>query len=154
LGAGLLGLIEVRFLRRLIEDNAFAYPATTVATAMAIHLADLRTPILSVVRSLVMNVLSWLLPVVVVIVGIFLVSLPFTGLHALWRTSHAAALLLAVAAVTIALVNAVYRDGGACDGAASQILRIGASIGVAELIPVVGIAALAVELRVDQHGWT
>jgi len=153
LGAELLDLIEVRFLHRLIEAAAFAYPATGVALAVAIHLTDVRPSIVSGMRSLIHIVLSWLLPMVVVIVGIFLLSLPFTGLDALWRTSHAAALLLAVAAVTIILVNAVYRDGIA-DGTAPRILRIGASVGVVELVPIVGIAALAVGLRVGQHGWT
>jgi len=153
LGAGLLDLIEIRFLRRLTQDNAFVYPATAVAIAAAIHLTDVRADILSGARLLIQSILSWLLPLVVIFVGIFLLSLPFTGLHALWRTSHAAVLLLAVAGVTIALVNAVYRDGAA-GGAASSILRIGAAVGVVELAPIVAIAAMAVALRVGQHGWT
>jgi len=153
LGAGLLDLIDVRFLHRLIEDAGFAYPATGVAVAAAIHLTDVRPGIISGMRSLIHIVLSWLLPMIVLIVGIFLLSLPVTGLHLLWRTAHAASLLLAVAAVTTVLVNAVYRDGTA-DFAAPRVLRIAASLGVVELVPIVGIAALAIGLRVDQHGWT
>src|SRR6185437_9309065 len=98
LGAALLDLIEVRFLHRLIENAVFAYPATGVAVAAAVHLTDVRPGLIAGMRSLIHNVLSWLLPMIVIIVGIFLLSLPATGLHMLWRTAHAASMLLAVAA--------------------------------------------------------
>jgi hypothetical protein len=153
LGAELLDLIDVRFLHRLIEEAGFAYPATSVAVAVAIHLTDVRPAIVSGMRSLIHIVLSWLLPMIVLIVAIFLLSLPVVGLHLLWQTNHATSLLLAVAAVTIVLANAVYRDGTQ-DFAAPRVLRIAASLGVAELVPIVGIAAFAVGLRVEQHGWT
>jgi Domain of unknown function (DUF4153) len=153
LGAELLELIKIGFLRRLIGHDWFAFPATALALSTAIHLTDVRSNIISGMRSLIHIVLSWLLPMIAVITGIFLFSLPVTGLGPLWQTSHAASLLLTVAAVTIILINAVYRDGTS-DHAPSRVLRISASIAVVELVPIVGIAALAIALRIDQHGWS
>ena len=153
LGAELLQLIHVTFLHSLITDAWFAYPATTLAIATAIHLTDVRASIIAGIRSLIHIVLSWLLPLIALIVGIFLLSLPFTGLRPLWQTSHAATLLLTVAAVTVVLINTVYRDGTS-DQAAPRLLRFGASLAVVELAPIVGIAAFAIGLRVGQYGWT
>jgi len=153
LGAALLALIKIEFLRRLIGHAWFSMPVTTLALSAAIHLTDVRASIISGMRSLVHIVLSWLLPMIAVIVGIFLVSLPVTGLDPLWRTSHAGALLLTVAAVLIVLINAIYRDGTA-EQAAPRVLRICGSLACVELVPIVGIAALAVGLRVGQHGWS
>ncbi len=153
LGAGLLSLIEIGVLRRLIRHAWFSVPVTTVALAAAIQLTDVRASIISGTRTLIHGVLSWLLPMIAAIVGIFLVSLPFTGLALLWRTAHAGALLLAVAGALVILINTVYRDGG-LDQPAPRALRIGASLAAIELVPIVAIAALAVGLRVAQHGWT
>ena len=153
LGSALLALIDVRFLRRLIEHQWFSIPVTTLALATAIHLTDVRTSIIAGLRSLIHIVLSWLLPMIAIIVGIFLVSLPFTGLEPLWRTSHAASLLLGVSAALIILINAVYGDG-AGEEPAPRILRIAGSAAAIELVPLAIIATSAIGLRVTQYGWT
>jgi hypothetical protein len=97
--------------------------------------------------------LSWLLPVVVVLVGGFVLSLPFTGLEALWAIGHATALLLAAAAVLIVLINAAYQDGEA-ERRPPQILRLAARAASVLTVPLTVIAAHALFLRVNQYGWT
>jgi hypothetical protein len=153
LGSALLELIKLDFLNRLMGHEWFSIPVTALTFAAAIHLTDVRVSIISGVRSLIHIVLSWLLPTMAIIVGIFLAGLPFTGLDPLWRTSHAGLLLLAVAGVLAALINTVYRDGTE-EQTAPRFLRLGATLGAVELVPIVSIAALALGLRVHQYGWS
>jgi hypothetical protein len=83
----------------------------------------------------------------------FLASLPFTGLEPLWKTRFATSLLLTAAAVLVLLINAAYQDGDPAH-AAGRVLRYPGSLASLALVPIVAIAAYALGLRVDQHGWT
>src|SRR5262249_25527016 len=113
LGAGLFALIKLEFFRKLIEHPWFAIPITALVAASALHLTDIRPVLVRGVRTLALTLLSWLLPVISLIVTGFLVSLPFTGLAPLWSFGHASALLLVAAAALIVLINAAYQDGDA-----------------------------------------
>jgi Domain of unknown function (DUF4153) len=97
--------------------------------------------------------LSWLLPLLAVVVAGFLASLPFTGLAPLWKTRFATALLLTTAAALLALINAVYQDGDATHRPVA-VLRYAGRLAALMLLPLVAIAAYALGLRVAQHGWS
>jgi hypothetical protein len=153
LGAGLFKLINIEFLGRLIEHRWFAIPATTLALACALHVTDARAGIVRGIRVLVLTLLSWLLPVMALLVLGFLASLPVTGLATLWATRFATSLLLASAAALIILVNAAYQDGDA-QHAPPRLLRYAGNAAALLLLPLVAIAAYALSLRVAQHGWT
>jgi hypothetical protein len=153
LGAGLFRLVDIDFFRRLIGYRWFQYPATTLALAVAIHVTDVQPSLIRGARSLALTLLSWLLPLFVVILLGFLGSLPFTSLDPLWRTRFATTLLLASAALLVFLINSFYQDG-ATEGAASRIKRFAAAIGAIELIPLVGLAVWALSLRIGQYGWS
>jgi hypothetical protein len=153
MGAGLFALIKLDFFRRLIAHDWFAIPATAMAAAAAIHLTDVRAGLVRGARTLILLLLSWLLPLTVLIVVGFLASLIVTGLDPLWKIGHASALLLTAAAVLIVLINAAHQDG-APERAPPGILRIAGTIGSVALIPLVGLAARALFLRVSQYGWT
>jgi hypothetical protein len=79
----------------------------------------------------------------------FLVALPFVSLDKLWSTRIAAKLLLWSAAILIFLINAAYQDARQ-----SRLKFFFVAVASAELAPLVGLAAWAIALRVDQHGWT
>jgi hypothetical protein len=153
LGAVLFELIDVRFIRTLIEKSWFAIPATTLATAAAIHVTDVRTRLVAGIRTVAHTLLSWLLPLMTVIVAAFTLSLPFTGLAPLWATRSAARLLLIAAATLIVLTNAAFQDG---DPAHNRpvVLRYSELVASLVLTPLVAIAAYALWLRVAQYGWT
>ena len=153
LGAGLFRLVDIDFFGRLIGYRWFQYPATTLALAVAIHVTDVQPSLIRGARSLALTLLSWLLPLFVVILLGFLGSLPFTSLDPLWRTRFATTLLLASAALLAFLINSFYQDG-ATEGAASRLKRFAAAIGAIELIPLVGLAVWALSLRVGQNGWS
>jgi hypothetical protein len=153
LGAGLFKLIDIDVFARLIEHRWFAMPATTLAFAAAVHVTDARVGIVRGLRVLIQVLLSWLLPLPTVIVAGFLASLPFTGLAPLWKTRFATALLLATTAALLALINAAYQEGDATHRPA-PVLRYAGRLAALMPVPMVAIAAYALGLRVDQHGWS
>jgi hypothetical protein len=153
LGAGLFGLIQLSFFEKLLGHAWFFIPAVALSTACALHLTDMRPAMVRGARTLLLNLMSWLLPLITLIVTGFIASLPFTGLTSLWRFGHASALLLAAESCLIILINAAYQDGGA-EHAPPWFLRLSGRLAACLPAPLVAIAAYALFLRVHQHGWT
>ena len=153
LGAELFKLIKLDFLKNLLDESWFAIPITTFAFAYALHITDVRPAIVSGIRSLVLVLLSWILPIAVLIIGGFLLALPFTGLQPLWATKTATALLLAASALLVVLINAAFQDGSVAHEVAMPI-RVSARIAALLLTPLTLIGAYALSLRVGQYGWT
>ena len=153
LGAAMFDMIRLTFLKDVLDESWFAIPVTTFAFAYSLHITDVRPAIVRGIRSLVLVLLSWILPIAVLLIGGFLLALPFTGLGALWATKSATALLLAASAVLVVLINAAFQDGESAQEVATPI-RFSARIAAVLLLPLVIIAAYALSLRVGQYGWT
>lgn len=153
LGAALFKLIGLNAFGDIIGKDWLAYPATAVAFAAAVHLTDLRAGLTRGVRTIALALLSWLMPLMVLIAAGFLIALPFTGLEPLWRTRAAANVLLSAAAALIVLVNAAYHDG-APERRPPLVLRWAGRAAGLLVAPMVAIAAYGVAVRVGQHGWT
>jgi len=153
LGAQLFELVKLKFLTDMMREEWFSIPVTTFAFACAMHLTDVRPAIVRGIRGLLLALMSWLLPVAVLLVGGFLATLPFTGLAPLWSTRHAASVLLCAAAVLVVLVNAAWQQGETQSDTA-RVVRLGARIAALLLAPLVLIAAYALFLRVRDYGWT
>src|SRR5688572_14738555 len=153
LGAGLFGLIKLDFLEKLLGHEWFSIPILSLATAGALHLTDIRPVLVQGARTLLLTLLSWLLPLITLIVAGFVASLPFTGLGALWNIGHATTLLLAAAAALIVLINAAHQDGAA-ERMPPKILRLAGTVAAVLTVPLTVIAAYALFLRVQQYGWT
>jgi hypothetical protein len=115
LAGALFKLIGVEAIQKLIGETAFAFPATGLMFAAAVHMAvqltEARAGLVRGVRTVGLILLAWLSPLMVVIAAGFLATLPFTGLAPLWGTKAATALLLSAAAALVALINAAYQDG-------------------------------------------
>jgi hypothetical protein len=153
LGAVLFNLINLSFIQTLIEKPWFAIPASTLATAAALHATDVRSRLIAGVRTVAHTLLSWLLPLMVLIAVGFTLSLLFTGLQPLWATKSAAGLLLTAAGVLVILINAAYQDGDPLHNRAA-IMRWSEFAAALVLVPFVLIATYALWLRVAQYGWT
>lgn len=153
LGAELFKLINIAVIETLIEKAGFAIPASTLATAAAIHATDVRARLVAGIRTVAHTLLSWLLPLMVLIAVGFTLSLPFTGLEPLWATRSAASYLLIACGVLVILINAAFQDGDPAHNRAA-ILRYCELAASIVLVPLVLIAAYALWLRVDQYGWT
>jgi hypothetical protein len=152
LGSELFELLKLSFLTELIRKEWFAIPVTAFAFACAMHLTDMKPSIVRGIRGLLLVLLSWLLPVIVLLAGGFLLALPFTGLAPLWGTRRAAEVLLCAAAVLVVLINAAWQDGS--DTTTARVVRLAARAAALLLAPLVLIAMYALYLRVRDYGWT
>jgi hypothetical protein len=153
LGAALFDMIGIQQLRDVIKERWFVFPATSVMAAAAIHLTDVRSGLIRGIRTVALTLLAWLLPLLAALAAAFLLALLFTGLEPLWRTGRAAALLLGAAATLIVLINAAYQDGQP-DRPPPAPLRWAGRLAAMLPIPLIGLAAYAIWLRIDQHGLT
>jgi len=149
LAAVLFKLIGIGAVETLIENKLFAFPATTTVFAAAVQLTDVRAGLVRGVRTVALTLLAWLLPLMVLIAGAFLLTLPFTGLEPLWKTRSATASLLTAAAFLILLTNAAYQDG---TEATAVVLKWAARLAGLLLVPITVLAVYGLALRVGQYG--
>ena len=153
LGAGLFDLIGINVFEHLLEHRWFAIPATAMAVAVSVHITDVRAGLVRGARTLLLVLLSWLLPLMALIAAGFLASLFLTGLDPLWKTRFAAGYLLIAAATLVILINAAFQDG-AEERRPPLLIRYAASVASVSLVPLVILAAYAITLRVQQYGWS
>jgi hypothetical protein len=153
MGASLFKLIGLDFLANVINEPWFAIPVSVFGFACAIHLTDVRPVIVRGIRSLLLVLLSWLLPLATVMIGGFILSLPFTGLEPLWATKNAASLMLIACACLVVFINTHFQDGLGRE-VINRWLSTFARLACFLLIPLTSIAAYALCLRVLEHGWT
>ncbi|MCC6071292.1 DUF4153 domain-containing protein [Massilia sp. GCM10020059] len=153
LGGELFQLIKLGFLRELLRQSWFVIPVIAVAFSCAMHITDVRPAIVRGIRTLLLVLMSWILPVAVLVIGGFLLSLPFTGLEPLWATRSATAVLLGAAALLVVLINAAYQDGSP-EVAVARVIQASVRAAGMLLVPIVVIAAYALALRVGDYGWT
>jgi hypothetical protein len=151
LGASLFDLIRLDFLSQAMRKAWFSIPVTAFAFASAMHLTDVKPAIVRGIRNLVHVLLSWTLPVLTLLVGGFLASLPFTGLEPLWATRSAAGMLLSAAASFVVLINAAWQDGSERP---ARVIAVSARVASLLLAPLTLLAAYALALRVLDHGWS
>jgi hypothetical protein len=154
LGAQLFLLIRLDFLAKLLPKPWFALPVSATAWACAMHVTDVRPAIVRSIRNLLLSLLSWILPLMTLLVGGFLASLPFTGLAPLWATRHAATELLVAAGAFVVLINAAWQEGGETLAHTPVPVRLSARVAALLLVPVAAIAGYALALRVAEYGWT
>jgi Domain of unknown function (DUF4153) len=153
LGANLFLLIKLDFLHKALQEAWFVIPVCMTALSFALHLTDVRPAIVNSIRNLLLVLLSWILPIAVIIIAGFLLTLPFTGLSNLWATKRASTILLCAIAALIVLINTAFQNGDV-HKQVPAILRHGAKLACFLLLPLSLIAAYAISLRVSEYGWT
>lgn len=151
LGAELFNLIKLDFMKRLIENASVTVPLLTLAFCASLHVTDIRPQIIRAIKTVMLTLLSWLMPAATLIAAGFLISLPFTGLAPLWATRTATAILLACAAGLIALLNTAYQDGTV---ERARLMRLVGTAAAVLPFPLVVLAGYGLGLRVAQYGWT
>ncbi|ALM84056.1 DUF4153 domain-containing protein [Bordetella sp. N] len=153
LGATLFRTIGLPAPYRIIQTLGFALPASTLAIAVAIHVTSIQASLIRGIRLLVLTLFSWLLPLMAAIVAAFLVGLLVQSVEPLWKTRYAGSLLLSSATLMVFLINACYQDGSPGQEG-NRLRRWAAMLGAVELLPLVGLAIWALQLRVRQYGWS
>lgn len=147
-------LIGINVIRNLWEKGWFAWMLAGAAFGGAIGLLRERDRLVATLQRLVMIVLAVLAPVLAVAAVLFLLSLAGTGLGRLWASGFStAALMLAAATFAVLLANAVFGNGRE-DGAGSRLLGLSAAVLVSAVLPLALIAAVSMQMRIAQYGWT
>lgn len=153
LGDALFDLLRLKFLGELLRQSWFSVPLVCLAFSSAMHTTDVRPSIVSGIRSLLLVLMAWILPIAMLLIGAFLAALPFTGLQVLWQTRHATAVLLASCAVLVVLINAAFQAGDAAPGLARSV-RCAARVACCLLPPLAFLGVYALGLRIGDYGWT
>ncbi|MBD9367788.1 DUF4153 domain-containing protein [Xanthomonas sp. XNM01] len=149
----LFELVQVTFFRDLFRGEAFVHLATGTMAGLGILIGRTQQRPVQVARQILFAIFKGLLPLLAFIALLFAISLPFTGLDSLWSTRSAATLLVAVIALLVLFVNAVYQDGEGPRPYPAWLRRV-VEAGLLAL-PAYGLLALyAMWLRIDQYGWT
>jgi len=107
----------------------------------------------AVLPKLGVRLVRLMLPLLVVIVGIFLVALAGQGLGGVFRGYSATAVLLGVTIVAATFVTSAL-DRADAEATGSRILKISAQAMSVMMPGLAGLAVYALWLRVSQHGWT
>lgn len=153
LGAMLFNAIGIDAIRTFISKPYFYLIATPVFFAIGVELSDVRDGLTQGIRTVALTLLSWLLPIAVLIAGGFLITLPIAGMAQLQGALSPAGLMLTASAGLILLINTVYQDG-AEHLSPSKVLRLTLQIGAVLLVPMTAFALWAVSVRVGQYGLT
>lgn len=152
--AELFSLIGIRIIRDAMAKSWFVAMLMGGAFGAASGLLRDREAFLVTLQTVVRRVLSVLGPVLGFGLVVFLLALPFTGLHALWdATKSTTPILLSCVIGALILSNAAIGDSSP-DEAQMPLLRWGAmALGVA-ILPLAIIAAISTGLRIGQYGLT
>lgn len=147
-------LIGIDLLMRLFKSGWFPLMLVGTAFGGAAGLMRERDRLVSTLQRLVMIVLAVLAPVLAVAVALFLLSLAGTGLKPLWDSGFStAALMMAAAAFSVLLANAVIGNGRE-ERSGNRFLHAAAAMLVVAVLPLAIIAFYSMHLRVIQYGWT
>ena len=152
--ATLFSLVGLDFLKTLLREDLFVSLLCGTALGAAIGVLREHDAIVSSTQSVVQSVFSlFVTPLALGLAG-FVAVLPFTGLTTLWdSTRYTTATLFACATFALIVVNAVVREDAAGQSK-NRIILIATRILAITIAPLAAIGAVAIKLRVEQHGWS
>ena len=153
LWAGLFSMLGVDQFKRLFSSSGFVWVASATVIAAGLRIGQERGQVIDALRNVLQAMCRFLLPLTVVILLLFVVFLPFTGLAPLWATRHATPILLALVFAHIALLNGVVQDGLQTSHY-PRPLRLLADASSLCLPLLAGLAMHALWLRINQYGLT
>ena len=153
LWGGLFELIGIGFFSELFGQKEVIIPVGMATTALGVAIVRDREGLADMLAGLFVVGARYLGVVVAAAIILFVTTLPYTGLEALWATNQATMLLVVV---TLAMLVAAFlnaKSGGEGEGFPKPLLWVYAVALI--LLPVLaGLANYAVWLRVDQYGLT
>ncbi len=152
--ASLFSLIGIELPRELLREEIVVI--TLAGTALGASIGVLRDhdSIIASTQALVQSVFSILVVPLATGLGVFILSLPFTGLKPLWNSSFSSsATLFACAIGALIIMNAVIREDTTTQSK-SRIAQYATRILAVTIAPLAIITVFALKLRVDQYGLT
>lgn len=148
----LFHLLKIDLLRDLIDEGWFGWMISGAAFGAAMGVLREHLKVLGTLQSVVLLVLSLLAVPLAAAMALFLIAVLVSGLDVLWEATRSATpLLLACAAGSFVLVNAVIRDEDEAS-ARSQIMRWAGLVLALGILPLTLLAAISMGTRVSQYG--
>jgi hypothetical protein len=151
----LFRMLGIDAFHDLFQSSAFAIPATAVAVSVGVQLAGSVERLQGALRQQLLTMLKWLAPLAILILVLFSVALVATSaeLFTEQRRAISALWLLWLVALTVALLNAAYQDGGD-DAPYPRWLGTLMRVAVVLLLPVALLAIYAIAVRISAYGLT
>jgi hypothetical protein len=146
----MLGIPQVK---EAVESPVFLWLVLPVVFSLGMRMGRENEKVIGLLRGILLTLCRFLLPLGALITVLFTLTLPFTGLQPVWDTGYSTTLLLMLAIINLFLVNGVFQEGhqGSVYPVALKRL-VNASL---LCLPVlVGLAAYASWMRIDQYGLT
>ncbi|WP_459704765.1 DUF4153 domain-containing protein [Stutzerimonas marianensis] len=153
LWAGLFKLVGIEAFETFFESAGFVWIASATVFALGLWIGLERGQMVDALRNGVQAMCRFLLPLTTLILLLFLLFLPFTGVGPLWATRHATPILLTLAFAHLVLINGVVQDGRQ-PSPYPRPLRLLIEASAHGLPILTGLAAYALWLRIDQYGLT
>ena len=149
----LLELVGFEYIGAAVEKLWFSMPLTGVLLGLALAVLNELTTVVSMLRRLVLQLLRLLLPMVAIVVGLFILLVPFQGFEKVFGSLSAAGTMLVMVAGAVTLITSAI-DARDSDAAKSRLMVLSAKV-LALLLPIISVIAVyAIWLRVGQYGWT
>jgi hypothetical protein len=150
LWASLFAIVGVPLFRDTFHAPLFVYAVSFSAFGLGLGIGRANESVIGALRALSLGIGRTLLPLVSVLVLLFAVVLPWTGLAPLWKTGRATPIVLALLAMLAVFLNAVNED---CEGPApARWLRVLCGAAVLMMPVYAAIALYSSWLRVGQYG--
>jgi hypothetical protein len=148
----LFHLLKIDFLKDLMEEGAFGWTFSGLAAGAALGTIRNQLKVLTVMQTVVLLVASLLAVPVAVALVVFLLATAVSGPQVLWdATRSATPLLLACAAGSFVLTNAIARQSDAAM-TGNRVMRIAGFVLAAVILPLAVFAAFSMGMRLNQYG--
>lgn len=151
--AALFRALGVTVIQEMVHWPLFVMATLSTMMGLGIAIGKENDRIIDTLRTIAATVFRALLPLLVVIVLAFLLTLPFTGLQPLWDTKWASAILLSVLLTTILFINAVFQDGAVAIPYGLW-LRQAVQLVLLTMPVITVLTGYSIGLRIAQHGIT
>ena len=152
LWAALFAILGIGALAETFVEPWFVLPSASVVFGVGTMLFRRRDGLVDGIVGLLETLARYLLPVVLGIVAVFLVTLPFVSVAALWATGFGSRILIALGAIAVLLIGLAYRPGADLryPGVVQMLVTA-----VVSVLPVLSaLALIGIQIRVNQYGWT
>ncbi|MDF9754567.1 DUF4153 domain-containing protein [Pseudomonas hunanensis] len=149
----LFSMLGIPQVKDAVESPVFLWLVLPVVFSLGMRMGRENEKIIGLLRGILLTLCRFLLPLSALIAVLFTLTLPFSGLQPVWNTGYSTTLLLVLAGINLFLVNGVFQDGRQGSVYPAPLKRL-VEASLLCLPVLVGLAAYASWLRIDQYGLT
>ncbi|QXH51821.1 DUF4153 domain-containing protein [Pseudomonas fakonensis] len=151
--SGLFQMVGITLVKDAMSGPVFLWLVLPVVFSLGMRMGRENEKVIGLLRGILLTLCRFLLPLSALIAVVFTLTLPFTGLQPVWDTGYSTALLLTLAGINLFMVNGVFQDGQQGQVYVAPLKRL-VEASLLCMPVLVGLAAYASWLRIDQYGLT